>query len=172
MATEDNKEDMKEEVPEIAAFDPTKKKKKKKVTIVLPEEQEEKLVDKTENMSVSDALDPSFVGLKKKKKKPAAPNTFSDDDGGEGGEERVQDQFKKTMKGRELTYNSSSLVTLGMGVIEIIPMTSLSRGLKVSFMRITLYLLEIEKGQCSRHCKCSMKGLRRQYMSTSLILAR
>ncbi|KAL9251787.1 Eukaryotic translation initiation factor 2 subunit beta-like protein, partial [Drosera capensis] len=78
MATEENKEDMKEEVPELAAFDPTKKKKK--ITIVLPEKQEEKLVEKTENMSVSDAPDPSFVGLKKKKKKQAAPNTFNEDE--------------------------------------------------------------------------------------------
>ncbi|KAL9270060.1 Eukaryotic translation initiation factor 2 subunit beta-like protein [Drosera capensis] len=88
MATDENRDDMKGEVPEIAAFDPTKKKKKKKVTIQEPhEEPVEKLVEKTENLSVSEGLEPSFVGLKKKKKKPVEV-IVPDDDAGEGGDDR------------------------------------------------------------------------------------
>ncbi|GAB2221998.1 hypothetical protein Droror1_Dr00013195 [Drosera rotundifolia] len=88
MATDENRDEMKEEVPEIAAFDPTKKKKKKKVSIQEPhEEPVEKLAEKTENLSVSEGLEPSFVGLKKKKKKPVEV-IVPDEDGGEGGDDR------------------------------------------------------------------------------------
>lgn len=58
------------EIPELAPFDPTKKKKKKKVVIQDPAEEVEKLAEKTENLSVTEPGDPSFVGMKKKKKKP------------------------------------------------------------------------------------------------------
>ncbi|GAB4827723.1 hypothetical protein Ancab_034609 [Ancistrocladus abbreviatus] len=79
--------EMKEEVPEIAPFDPTKKKKKKKVVIQdSPEEQVEKLAEKTENLTVSDGPEPSFAGLKKKKKKPVETSLLNDDVGEGGGE--------------------------------------------------------------------------------------
>ncbi|GAB2265174.1 hypothetical protein Dimus_000239 [Dionaea muscipula] len=99
MATDENKDEMKEEIPEIATFDPTKKKKKKKVVIQEPsDEPVEKLVEKTENLSVSEGSEPSFVGLKKKKKKPVE-TIISNDDAG-GGEERddniEEDEGEKT----------------------------------------------------------------------------
>ncbi|CAN1120665.1 hypothetical protein LINPERHAP2_LOCUS336, partial [Linum perenne] len=44
--------DLKEEVPELAPFDPTKKKKKKKVVIQdIVEESVDKLTEKTESLS-------------------------------------------------------------------------------------------------------------------------
>ncbi|XP_057850846.2 eukaryotic translation initiation factor 2 subunit beta isoform X1 [Cryptomeria japonica] len=59
--------EMKEEVSELAPFDPTKKKKKKKVVIQdATDEGAEKATEKMESLSVSDTL----TGLKKKKKKP------------------------------------------------------------------------------------------------------
>nr|AFD22855.1 eukaryotic translation initiation factor 2A [Tamarix androssowii] len=80
--------DGKEEVPEIAPFDPTKKKKKKKVVIQEPgDDNDDILVEKIENLSVSDAVEPSFAGLKKKKKKHVDTNLLSDDTG-EAGELR------------------------------------------------------------------------------------
>ncbi|XP_010261335.1 PREDICTED: eukaryotic translation initiation factor 2 subunit beta isoform X1 [Nelumbo nucifera] len=62
--------DLKEDVPELAPFDPTKKKKKKKVVIQDPaDESVDKLAEKTENLSVSDGVENTFAGMKKKKKK-------------------------------------------------------------------------------------------------------
>ncbi|XP_056696123.1 uncharacterized protein [Spinacia oleracea] len=53
MATEDNIAELKEEIPDIVPFDPTKKKKKKKVVIQDPaDESVDKLAEKTENLSV------------------------------------------------------------------------------------------------------------------------
>ncbi|KAL8167880.1 hypothetical protein V2J09_009379 [Rumex salicifolius] len=92
MASEENTNELKEEVPEIVPFDPTKKKKKKKVVIQDPaDEPVEKLVEKTENLSVSDGLEPSFAGLKKKKKKHVESNLLSDD-AAEVGDEK-DDEF-------------------------------------------------------------------------------
>ncbi|OIV95666.1 hypothetical protein TanjilG_01460 [Lupinus angustifolius] len=69
--------DLKEEVPEVVPFDPTKKKKKKKITIIDPaDDPVDKLAEKTENLSasfssaVSEGVESTFAGLKKKKKKP------------------------------------------------------------------------------------------------------
>jgi translation initiation factor 2 subunit 2 len=62
--------DVKEEVPNIAPFDPTKKKKKKKPTVVdLDDDSVDKLAEKTENLSVSEGFDSTLAGAKKKKKK-------------------------------------------------------------------------------------------------------
>ncbi|KAG6418054.1 hypothetical protein SASPL_120252 [Salvia splendens] len=77
MTEDDNqnevKEEVKDDVGDIAPFDPSKKKKKKKpVAQELGEEDSvDTLAEKTENLSVSDGLETSFAGLKKKKKKPA-----------------------------------------------------------------------------------------------------
>ncbi|XP_075494189.1 eukaryotic translation initiation factor 2 subunit beta-like isoform X1 [Primulina tabacum] len=66
------KDEVKDDVGDIAPFDPTKKKKKKKPVIQDPVEEEsvDTLGEKTESLSVSDGLETSFAGLKKKKKKP------------------------------------------------------------------------------------------------------
>ncbi|KAJ8433854.1 hypothetical protein Cgig2_032065 [Carnegiea gigantea] len=91
MASEDNHTEVKEEVADIAPFDPTKKKKKKKTTIQeFNGESAEPLADKMESLAVSEVGEPSFAGLKKKKKKPVDPNMFNDD-AGEGGEEKEDD---------------------------------------------------------------------------------
>nr|AFK42579.1 unknown [Lotus japonicus] len=72
--------DLKEEVPEIVPFDPTKKKKKKKITIVDPaDDSVDKLAEKTENLSVSEGVESTFTGLKKKKKKPVEMSALNDE---------------------------------------------------------------------------------------------
>lgn len=75
MTEEENQNEMKEvkdDVGDIAPFDLTKKKKKKKPVIqdLAEEESVDTLTEKTESLSVSDALETSFSGQKKKKKKP------------------------------------------------------------------------------------------------------
>ncbi|KAB2059863.1 hypothetical protein ERO13_A11G308200v2 [Gossypium hirsutum] len=76
-------DEVKDEVPEITSFDPSKKKKKKKVVIQDPaDESVDKLAEKTEALSVSEGLD--FSNLKKKKKKPVEANTFTDESGDAG----------------------------------------------------------------------------------------
>ncbi|OIW20209.1 hypothetical protein TanjilG_06620 [Lupinus angustifolius] len=79
---------LKEEVPEVVPFDPTKKKKKKKITIVDPaDDPVDKLAEKTENLSVSfspavsEGVDSTFAGLKKKKKKPVEISNLNDESG-------------------------------------------------------------------------------------------
>ncbi|XP_030547952.1 eukaryotic translation initiation factor 2 subunit beta [Rhodamnia argentea] len=77
---DENSGDVKEEVAELAPFDPSKKKKKKKNVIQdLADDSVDKLAEKTENLSVSDGLDNSFAGLKKKKKKPVETSTMNDE---------------------------------------------------------------------------------------------
>lgn len=98
MASEDNHTEVKEEVADIAPFDPTKKKKKKKTTIQeFNGESAEPLADKMESLAVSEVGEASFAGLKKKKKKPVDPNMFNDD-AGEGGEEK-EDETKEDEDG-------------------------------------------------------------------------
>ncbi|KAL3621630.1 hypothetical protein CASFOL_036542 [Castilleja foliolosa] len=65
--------EMKDDVPYIAPFDQSKKKKKKKPVAhdLVEEEPVDNLVNKTESLSVSDSVEPSFAGSKKKKKKAA-----------------------------------------------------------------------------------------------------
>ncbi|KAL2931481.1 Eukaryotic translation initiation factor 2 subunit beta [Bienertia sinuspersici] len=88
MASEDNTTELKEEVPDIVPFDPTKKKKKKKVVIQDPiDDPVDNLADKTDNLSVTDGVENSFAGLKKKKKKPVESN-LSGDDAADVGEEK------------------------------------------------------------------------------------
>nr|AFK44754.1 unknown [Medicago truncatula] len=84
---------LKEEVPDIAPFDPTKKKKKKKVTVIDPADDEsaDKLVEKIENLSVSDGTDSAFSGLKKKKKKPVEISNLNDIDESGPSAEAVED---------------------------------------------------------------------------------
>ncbi|XP_052187644.1 eukaryotic translation initiation factor 2 subunit beta [Diospyros lotus] len=80
MADTENQSEVKEEVADIAPFDPTKKKKKKKVVIQDPaDDAVDKLAEKTESLSVSDGLENTFSGLKKKKKKPVQTDAFSDE---------------------------------------------------------------------------------------------
>lgn len=88
---DENPVEMKDEVAELAPFDPTKKKKKKKVVILDPAEEAEKLAEKTESLSVSDTLEPSFAG-KKKKKKPVDTD-FLNDENVDGGENDNGGQF-------------------------------------------------------------------------------
>lgn len=68
MADEEHAE-KREEVSELAPFDPTKKKKKKKVSIQDPSDEVDKLADKTESLAVSEPAELNFSGMKKKKKK-------------------------------------------------------------------------------------------------------
>ncbi|XP_062167608.1 eukaryotic translation initiation factor 2 subunit beta-like [Alnus glutinosa] len=84
---DDNSNDVKEEVADIAPFDPTKKKKKKKVVIQDPaaDDSVDNLAEKAENLSVSDGLESTFSGLKKKKKKQV--ETPLDDENGDVGED-------------------------------------------------------------------------------------
>ncbi|WOK95882.1 eukaryotic translation initiation factor 2 subunit beta-like [Canna indica] len=89
---EENQTEMKEEVPDLAPFDPTKKKKKKKVLIQDPAEAVDKLAEKTENLTVDEISEPSFVGMKKKKKKPVETN-FLNDENGDAGEDPSGDQI-------------------------------------------------------------------------------
>lgn len=80
MADEENSTEVKEEVADIAPFDPSKKKKKKKVVIQDPiDDDVDKLAEKTESLSVTEGLDSTFAGLKKKKKKPVQTDTLSDE---------------------------------------------------------------------------------------------
>ncbi|KVH94137.1 Translation initiation factor IF2/IF5 [Cynara cardunculus var. scolymus] len=97
MAEEGNQIEVKDETPDfvfdgcnavvpthchlhLAPFDPTKKKKKKKVVIQDPaDDSVEQLVEKTESLSVSEGLEPTFTGLKKKKKKQVQTDLLEDD---------------------------------------------------------------------------------------------
>ncbi|KAI3677798.1 hypothetical protein L6452_37068 [Arctium lappa] len=59
----------KDDIPEIAPFDPTKKKKKKKVVIQDLGDGDHSS-DKTDNLSSAEGVENAFAGMKKKKKKP------------------------------------------------------------------------------------------------------
>ncbi|XP_058110713.1 eukaryotic translation initiation factor 2 subunit beta-like [Magnolia sinica] len=79
--------ELKEDVADLAPFDPTKKKKKKKVVSQeTADDPVDKLAEKTESLSVADGLESSFAGLKKKKKKPVETD-FMNEENGEGGED-------------------------------------------------------------------------------------
>ncbi|KAG5567103.1 hypothetical protein RHGRI_002613 [Rhododendron griersonianum] len=80
MADSEGPSEVKEDVADIAPFDPSKKKKKKKVVIQDPADDDvDKLVEKTENLSVADSVENTFSGLKKKKKKPVQTEVLSDE---------------------------------------------------------------------------------------------
>ncbi|KAG0479085.1 hypothetical protein HPP92_013804 [Vanilla planifolia] len=76
--------EIKEEIPELAPFDPTKKKKKKKPVAQDNPEEVENLVEKTENLSVEDVSEPVFSGSKKKQKKQVELDLVDDDEGDAG----------------------------------------------------------------------------------------
>ncbi|ESR61942.1 hypothetical protein CICLE_v10016252mg [Citrus x clementina] len=83
--TDENQVDVKDEVAELAPFDPTKKKKKKKVVIQDPSDDSvDKLAEITETLSVSEGLESTFTGLKKKKKKPVESSLLNDEIGDAG----------------------------------------------------------------------------------------
>ncbi|PWA50061.1 Translation initiation factor IF2/IF5 [Artemisia annua] len=80
MADEENRMEIKEEVADLGAFDPTKKKKKKKVVINdLADDSVDQLAEKTESLAVSDGVEPTFTGLKKKKKKQVDTEPLDED---------------------------------------------------------------------------------------------
>ncbi|XP_071716497.1 eukaryotic translation initiation factor 2 subunit beta-like [Rutidosis leptorrhynchoides] len=80
MAEEENKIELKDEAADVIPFDPSKKKKKKKVVIQDPaDEPVEQLVEKTQDLSVSEGLEPTFTGLKKKKKKQVQTDLLDDE---------------------------------------------------------------------------------------------
>ncbi|CAL9111465.1 unnamed protein product [Musa textilis] len=100
---QENPTEMREEVPELAPFDPTKKKKKKKVVIQDPAEEVEKLAEKTESLTVDDIGEPSFVGMKKKKKKLVEAN-FLNDNNGDAGEDLNGDQIGEHDEGEGIVF--------------------------------------------------------------------
>ncbi|KAL6988206.1 hypothetical protein U1Q18_013953 [Sarracenia purpurea var. burkii] len=70
----------KEDVPEIAPFDPTKKKKKKKPVIQdTAADTTDKLTENIDNLSISEGVENEFIGLKKKKKKPVETVSLNDE---------------------------------------------------------------------------------------------
>lgn len=76
--------EVKEDIGELAPFDPTKKKKKKKVVFQESGDTEnvEKVTEKVESLSVGDGIDSAFAGKKKKKKKPVE-GEFQEDENGD-----------------------------------------------------------------------------------------
>nr|ABK22171.1 unknown [Picea sitchensis] len=93
MVEEEAPLELKEEVTELAPFDPTKKKKKKKVLVQdAGDEATEKVTEKMENLSVTDGLDSAFTGMRRKKKKPVE-GSFQDDDNLDSTEDATGDNF-------------------------------------------------------------------------------
>nr|XP_023929393.1 eukaryotic translation initiation factor 2 subunit beta-like [Quercus suber] len=102
MADDDIPNDVKEEVADIAPFDPTKKKKKKKVVIQdSADDSADGLAEKTENLSVSDGLESTFSGLKKKKKKPVEVSSLNDESGDAG--EDLDDHIGEDEEGQGIS---------------------------------------------------------------------
>ncbi|KAL6504102.1 hypothetical protein OROGR_026025 [Orobanche gracilis] len=92
------KDVVKDDIQDIAPFDPTKKKKKKKpMPQDLAEEPVDNLVEKTESLSVSDPLEASFTGLKKKKKKPTHADLLNEEN--ENLEEDLDDTIGEDEEG-------------------------------------------------------------------------
>lgn len=97
---EENSSNLKEEIPELAPFDPSKKKKKKKVAIQDPNVEVDKLVENTENLSVVDTSEPNFTGMKKKKKKPVETDFLIEDkENVDDGEDAEYDQIGEDEEG-------------------------------------------------------------------------
>nr|CAD1839927.1 unnamed protein product [Ananas comosus var. bracteatus] len=126
---EENPSEIKEEVPELAPFDPMKKKKKKKGVIHDSTDEVENLAEKTENLAealvgpsrlnvlITESSEPSFVGMKKKKKKPVETD-FLNDENGDGKEDINGDQLDEDEKGEDIISGAAQY--LGKEVIEII----------------------------------------------------
>ncbi|KAA8543638.1 hypothetical protein F0562_021616 [Nyssa sinensis] len=143
MAEEENPNEMKEEVTDIAPFDPTKKKKKKKVVIQDPaDDSVDKLAEKAESLSVSDALDSTFSGLKKKKKKLVLTDVLNDQKANLGDD--LDDHIGEDEGGEGLFCNHSFH---GKGVTVIMNMRSFWAEFLIFFVRIIQSLLEIDVGQ-------------------------
>lgn len=104
---EENQNEMKDEVPELAPFDPTKKKKKKKVVVQDPAEEVDKLAEKTETLSVTEPGEPSFVGMKKKKKKQVQTDLPTDEDG-DAGEDLDGDQIGEDEQGEGIVLGGGT----------------------------------------------------------------
>ncbi|XP_065866524.1 eukaryotic translation initiation factor 2 subunit beta-like [Euphorbia lathyris] len=68
--SDENSNNGKNEVTELAPFDPTRKKKKKKTSVILEctDDSVDTITEKTESLSVSEGVASTFIGLKKKKK--------------------------------------------------------------------------------------------------------
>ncbi|KAM0053101.1 putative translation initiation factor IF2/IF5 [Helianthus debilis subsp. tardiflorus] len=118
MAEEEKQIELKDEAADLAPFDPAKKKKKKKVVIQDPaEDSVEELVEKTDSLSVSESLEPSFTGLKKKKKKQVQTDLMDDekdidcpageDENGEGSDSQQQ---KLPWEGTDRDYTYEELL--------------------------------------------------------------
>ncbi|KAK3188548.1 hypothetical protein Dsin_028109 [Dipteronia sinensis] len=85
---DDKQNDVKDEVAELAPFDPSKKKKKKKPVVQDGiDDSAENLAEKVETLSVSEGLESTFTGLKKKKKKPAEVSLLNEESVETGGED-------------------------------------------------------------------------------------
>ncbi|KAL8263125.1 hypothetical protein R6Q59_024474 [Mikania micrantha] len=109
MAEEENQIELKDEAPDLTLFEPTKKKKKKKVVMQDPSEDSvEHLVQKTDNLSVSEDLDPAFTGLKKKKKKQVSyvytPHYPNGEDGNREGTDLQLQKLPWEGTDRDYTY--------------------------------------------------------------------
>lgn len=111
--------DVKDEVSELAPFDPTKKKKKKKTLIQdLADDSVDQLAEKTESLSVSEGLDSTFTGLKKKKKKPVGTSALNDEneeprddmDDLAGGDEEGQGPKPYDWEGSDRDYHYQELL--------------------------------------------------------------
>ncbi|KAM7524034.1 hypothetical protein LguiA_013936 [Lonicera macranthoides] len=84
MTVEEIKQEMKDDVVDIAPFDPTKKKKKKKVVIQdTADDSVDDLTEKREKNSVSEKIETAFSGLKKKKKPIDTLNDEKENVGGD-----------------------------------------------------------------------------------------
>nr|XP_043622085.1 eukaryotic translation initiation factor 2 subunit beta-like [Erigeron canadensis]XP_043622086.1 eukaryotic translation initiation factor 2 subunit beta-like [Erigeron canadensis] len=116
------KEEGEDYVANVAACDPSKKKKKKKVVIQDTAEDLEQIVEKTESLSVSDSLEPTFTGLKKKKKrqtdlldsdKENVRDNMDDSivENDEEGEGKVLEQHRLPWEGTDLDYEYEELIS-------------------------------------------------------------
>nr|XP_043637595.1 eukaryotic translation initiation factor 2 subunit beta-like [Erigeron canadensis] len=107
----------KEDVPEIAPFDPTKKKKKKKV-VIQDIEEDDHISEKIDNLSIADGVENAFAGMKKKKKKSVGTDLMNDGSSHSGagaGSEYVEDisnpQPKLPWEGTDRDYYYEELLT-------------------------------------------------------------
>ncbi|XP_020584389.1 eukaryotic translation initiation factor 2 subunit beta-like isoform X2 [Phalaenopsis equestris] len=105
---EENPSNLKEEIPELVPFDPSRKKKKKKVVIRDPNEEADKLAENTENLSVADTPEPNFVGMKKKKKKQVETDFLIEDkENFDDGEDQQYDQIGDDEEGEGIVLESA-----------------------------------------------------------------
>ncbi|KAI3997597.1 hypothetical protein MKX01_011014 [Papaver californicum] len=97
----------KDDVAELAPFDPSKKKKKKKPVALstdLADDSLDKLTEKTDNLSVSEVVENAFAGLKKKKKKPVESEFLNEENG--DATEDLDDQVKEDEEGEGIVLQT------------------------------------------------------------------